>query len=276
VAANPFGFLIELVGRRLCWNSLRSVGRRLRRVRRGLRRVGGETRDTISEDLVADTDPLLDVELLCRVVRVEVRRRARVLLEEELVGGGDQDFVAYLGPYRDPRLVRRVIRIDRVGRGRVAGVIPQIDLGVQRRAVVRGCHRRSVDRSRKTFRRTRAGNSVRQLLWTWGSRSNGCGAPTEDVTVVLKPVKETRRTSRVVGLIAAAAVTIAAAGTVLVLVNGDDDSAQSPGATVPTPTPVLVTKGERFYQIDMYSDAPLTPEQLRLFDQMLASMQLDA
>ena len=199
-------------------------------------------------------------------------------------------------------------------------------------------------------------------------------------------------TWRVVGLIAAAAVTIAAAGTVLVLVNGDDDSGENPTATLPTPTPVvpagwsdytssrfgysiqhppewtvrpatkdwpaqffpdprgtdndhfapgadsplfvfvsstsndvgqtalatwmlaknsgasgceisdthqtvvdgaigsqdyeycfnrdyltevLVTKGERFYQIDMYSDAPLTPEQLQLFDQMLASIQLD-
>ena len=38
---------------------------------------------------------------------------------------------------------------------------------------------------------------------------------------------------------------------------------------------VLVTKGDRFYQIDMISDSPLTDEQRLQFDQMLASIQLD-
>jgi len=215
---------------------------------------------------------------------------------------------------------------------------------------------------------------------------------TKEITAVLKPVVHTRHTWRLVGLVAAAVLAVAAAGAVLVLATGGDDSGQSPVATVPAPSPVvpagwssyassrfgysiqhppewtvrpatkdwpaqffadprgtdndhfapgadsplfvfvsstsndvgqtalatwmlaknsgasgceisdthqtvvdgaigsqdyeycfnrdyltevLVTKGERFYQIDMYSDAPLTPEQLQLFDQMLASIQLD-
>ena len=62
--------------------------------------------------------------------------------------------------------------------------------------------------------------------------------PTEEVTVVLKPISQPRHTCRLVGLIAAAVVAVAAAGTVLVLATGDDESGQSPAATLPTPSAV--------------------------------------
>jgi hypothetical protein len=228
---------------------------------------------------------------------------------------------------------------------------------------------------------------------------------TEEVTLVLKPVSQSRPRARLIGLIAAAVVTAAAAGTVLVLATGDDDSGESPAATLPTPSPaptaaptttlavavpggwsdytssrfgysiqyppewtatpadedwpvngfpdphgtgldrfapsadsplfvyvsstsnaagqaalaemalaanagvsmcqisdghqitvdgatahqedqfcfdrdylieVLVTSGERFYQIDMFSDGPFTNDQRRVFDQMLASLRFDS
>ena len=54
---------------------------------------------------------------------------------------------------------------------------------------------------------------------------------------MLKPVNQSRHEWRLVGLIAAAVVAVAAVGTVLVLASGNDDSGQAPAATLPIPSP---------------------------------------
>jgi len=71
--------------------------------------------------------------------------------------------------------------------------------------------------------------------------ARGTTRPTQAVTVVLEPISEPRRTWHVVGVIAAAAVAVAAAGTVLMLATRDADSGQSPAATLPAPSPVTTS-----------------------------------
>lgn len=57
--------------------------------------------------------------------------------------------------------------------------------------------------------------------------------PTTEVTLVLKPAKNPDHRWRRVGLIAAAVVAVVAAGTVLMLVTGDDDAGPRPADTLP-------------------------------------------